>query len=73
MSENTCALDRLLRALVGVVLLLISYLALDGIDALIVGLIAIYPIVTGILGFCWFYARFGVTRCPLHRMEHPRK
>ncbi len=73
MTENACVLDRLLRAVIGVVLVLISYLVLDGIDALIIGLIAIYPIVTGILGFCWIYARFGIRNCPIHRAVHPRK
>jgi len=62
-----------LRILLGALLLLLSYVVLDGVDALIVGLVAIYPIVTGILGFCWIYARFGVRRCPIHRVEHPRK
>jgi hypothetical protein len=73
MTENTCSADRILRIAIGVVLLLISYLALDGVDALILGLVAIYPIVTGILGFCWFYARFRIRACPFHRVEHPRK
>ncbi len=57
MKKNVGTVDKILRVLVGVVLLLlIAFKALNGVAAIILGIIAVILILTSIAGFCPLYA-----------------
>jgi Protein of unknown function (DUF2892) len=65
MKENVGGNDRILRVVVGLVLLAAVAL-LEG-NARWFGLIGFVPLLTGIFGYCPLYAPFGFTTCPLEK------
>lgn len=56
---NEANWDRIGRVVVGAVLGIIALTALDGAAAIIVGLIALIPLLTGAIGWCPLYSLFG--------------
>lgn len=65
MKANVGGIDRLLRVLVGIVLLALIFV-LEG-DARWWGLIGIMPLTTGLFRFCPAYTLVGLSTCPLER------
>lgn len=63
MERNVGSLDRIVRVIVGV-LLLGLLLFLDS-DLRWIGLIGLVPLLTGLLGTCPAYKVFGITTCRL--------
>ncbi|MFL0809019.1 MAG: DUF2892 domain-containing protein [Agarilytica sp.] len=61
MKVNEGTIDRVLRVIIGLVLL---SLVVIGPKSLF-GLIGIIPLVTGLVGFCPLYKVFGLSTCPL--------
>ncbi len=58
---NESMTDRVIRVALGLILLLLAWLAFDGVlawVALIVGVIALF---TGVAGFCAIYRILGIT------------
>lgn len=64
MKTNEAAIDRVLRVLVGVVLLALVFAG----PKTAWGWVGMVPLVTGIVGFCPLYRLVGIDTCrvPLH-------
>jgi hypothetical protein len=64
-KKNVGRLDRTLRIIVGAVLALVGLFLLDGWQGNSTGvdvtLFALWPLVTGLFGFCGVYALFGIS------------
>jgi hypothetical protein len=65
MKTNVGGLDRVLRIVVGVVLLA-AVVILEG-NARWLGLIGLVPLLTGIFGYCPAYVLLGFSSCPLEK------
>jgi flagellar biosynthesis component FlhA len=56
MAKNLGAADRVVRIVAGIVLAVLAYLGvLPGVATIIMAVIAVYLIITGLLGRCVFY------------------
>lgn len=71
METNERPIDRIVRAIVGVILLAIVFFSLEGPVALVEGAISLslgivggFTLLTGLIGWCPAYALFGVSTCP---------
>ncbi len=65
MKKNESGTDRVIRVILGIVLIIVGALALKGSEALgivliIIGLIAL---ITGVTGFCALYSLLGINTC----------
>lgn len=56
MKANEGTVDRVLRLVLGVALLAVALFVLDGAAAVVVGVVAFVPIITGAVGYCPLYA-----------------
>ena len=63
MKANVGGVDKILRIVVGLVLLSLI-LILEG-NARWWGLVGIVPLVTGLFNFCPLYTLLGINTCPL--------
>jgi hypothetical protein len=63
MKANVGGIDRVLRVVVGLVLIGLTMANMIGVW----GWIGVVPLLTGIFGFCPAYIPFGVSTCPLHK------
>ena len=63
MTKNVGGVDRVLRIMVGIILLLLVSLAFIGPKSpwAWLGLIGLSPLITGIIGYCPPYALFGIS------------
>ena len=57
-KQNLGTVDRVVRIALGVILAAISMLVLRGTASAIVGVAALIPLITGIVGFCPLYVPF---------------
>lgn len=53
---NEAGWDRLLRIVLGVVLLIVGFGVMDGTAGVIVGIVAFVPLLTGLIGWCPLYS-----------------
>ena len=60
MPRNEGSLDRLLRVIVGLVLIALVFIG----PQTPWGWVGIVPLLTGIIGFCPAYALLGIKTCP---------
>ena len=60
-KQNIGTTDRVIRIALGIVLAAIGILALKGPASTIVGIVALLPLITGIIGFCPSYAPFKLS------------
>lgn len=65
MKANVGGVDRVLRIVVGIVLLSLVFLVAG--PARWWGLVGLIPLGTGVFGFCPLYALFGLSTCPLEK------
>lgn len=63
MNANVGGIDRILRVLVGVVLLALTLTGQIGVW----GWIGLVPLATGLFGFCPAYRLLGLNTCPMKR------
>lgn len=64
MKPNVGGIDKILRIVVGLVLLSLVYFLRSG-DALWWwGLIGLVPLATGLMGHCMLYTLLGINTCP---------
>ncbi|AQT46150.1 MULTISPECIES: YgaP family membrane protein [Bartonella] len=63
MKQNLGSVDRIIRIIIGVVLLSLIFILDSG--ARWFGLIGLIPLITAIIGFCPLYKIFGLSSCPL--------
>lgn len=61
MKINEASWDRIVRVIIGVVLVYWGFFSgsLQGATGIIVGIIGLIPLITGIVGFCPLYTVFG--------------
>ena len=65
MKENVGSLDKVLRIIVGLVLLSLIFI-LEG-NRRWFGLIGIVPLVTALIGWCPLYVILGINSCPARK------
>nr|WP_197412410.1 DUF2892 domain-containing protein [Novosphingobium sp. Fuku2-ISO-50] len=63
MMRNEGSVDRLLRVIVGLVLLALVFVG----PKTPLGWIGIVPLLTGVIGFCPAYRIFGISTCSARR------
>jgi hypothetical protein len=61
MQANVGGIDRILRVVVGIALIVATLVGLIGVW----GWIGIVPLATGLFGFCPAYGLFGFNSCPM--------
>lgn len=67
--KNVGILDRILRFVLGVFLILLGYLYLVGIWQLMSYIIGIILIITGIFGRCYLYKSLGIDTHKIHKIK----
>ena len=65
MKVNEGTLDRVVRVLLGIVLISLVYVG----PKTSWGWIGILPLATGIFGFCGLYSLLGINTCPMKRHD----
>lgn len=65
LEANEGTLDRVIRVVVGVVLLALVFVG----PQTPFGLVGIIPLLTGLLGFCPLYKLFGLKTCPAGKQD----
>lgn len=55
---NVGGIDRVLRIVVGLVLIVVGFFVMTGTVGTIVGIIGFIPLLTGVVGWCPLYAPF---------------
>ncbi len=59
MKGNENNVDRIIRVIVGLILIAVGFWAMGGTAGIIVGIIGFVSLLTGILGYCPVYGLFG--------------
>ena len=60
MNKNEGTIDRVLRVILGIVLLYVGFFVMSGTWGTLVGLVGFIPLLTGALGWCPLYGVFGL-------------
>ncbi len=63
MNVNTGMIDRILRVLIGLILIVWAVGYLPGVAASAWGWIGVIPLLTGLVGYCPIYSIAGVNTC----------
>lgn len=63
MKKNEGNIDRIVRVLLGVVLLSLLFIG----PQTLWGLVGIVPLATGLAGYCPLYTLFGLSTCPMDK------
>ena len=63
MTRNEGNLDRILRLVLGIILLSLVFVG----PKTMWGLIGIIPLATAFIGWCPLYAIFGISTCPMSK------
>jgi len=63
MSKNEGGLDRILRVVVGLLLLSLTVVGPQSMW----GLVGLVPLLTGLVGFCPLYSVLGINTCPVRK------
>lgn len=58
MKTNENSVDRIVRVILGLVLIVVGFWVMGGTGGIILGIIGFVPLLTGIVGFCPAYALF---------------
>ena len=67
MKKNEGFVDRVIRVIIGIVLIVIAFYVTRGILSWVLGIIGIIAIVTGETGYCGLYSLIGV--CTLKKKK----
>jgi hypothetical protein len=63
MKINEGTIDRTIRGVVGVILLIVGLVVVKGTIGIVLDVLGGILLVTGIVGFCPLYTLFGVSTC----------
>ncbi|HMS91756.1 MAG TPA: DUF2892 domain-containing protein [Candidatus Absconditabacterales bacterium] len=69
MKTNEGILDRLIRLIIAIVLLVGGYLRLVGTLQIIIYVVGIVVLITSITGFCGIYSLFNITTCKVKSIK----
>ena len=58
MKLNEGTIDRVIRVILGIVLLIVGFGVMGGGAGVVVGIIGLVPLITGLVGFCPLYTLF---------------
>jgi len=58
--RNEASWDRIVRVVLGIVLLIVGFAVMDGAAGVVVGVIGLVPLVTGLVGWCPLYRLLGI-------------
>ena len=58
MKRNIGSIDRVLRVLAGIALVVVGFAVLGGTVGIVVGVIGLIPLATGLIGWCPLYSLF---------------
>ena len=62
-TQNVGSSDRLLRIVLGLILIVVGFFFLTGIVGSIVGVIGFIPLLTGLVSWCPLYSLFKFSTC----------
>ncbi len=60
---NEGSLDRIARIVLGIVMMLVGFIAVGGTAGTVVGVIGLVPLLTGLSGWCPLYSLLGIDTC----------
>jgi hypothetical protein len=60
MMVNEAGWDRIVRIVLGVVMLVVGFGLMDGAAGVVVGVAALVPLLTGLVGWCPLYSLFRI-------------
>ena len=60
MKRNIGSIDRVLRVLAGIALVVVGFAVLGGTVGIVVGVIGLIPLATGLIGWCPLYSLFNL-------------
>jgi len=60
MKSNMGNADRVLKVIVGIVLVVVGFAVLNGTVGIVVGVIGLIPLATGLIGWCPLYTLFNL-------------
>lgn len=63
--RNESSLDRIIRAVVGIVALVLAFTTLTGVVQVIALVVGVILLFTAAVGFCPLYRIFGISTCPV--------
>lgn len=70
MNKNVGKVDRVIRVILGIVLIVLGVLfQLNGQGLWWLALIGAVSLITGLVGFCGLYRVFGISTCPVDKKE----
>lgn len=72
MSVNEGTIDRVIRAVAGIVLLVLGILLLQGAGQIVAVVIGAVLMVTALIGFCPAYRIFGINTCATKPPENKK-
>lgn len=58
MKVNMSSIDRVLRILVGIAMVVVGFTVLRGTAGIVVGIVGLVPLLTGLVGWCPLYTVF---------------
>jgi hypothetical protein len=64
-ATNESSLDRIIRAVVGIILFALTFLLLTGIWQIVAGVLGLVMLATAAVGFCPLYRIMGISTCPV--------
>ena len=59
MSKNEGNIDRVIRVIIGLIMLYVGFFVMTGIWGTVVGVLGLVPLITGAIGFCPIYTLIG--------------
>lgn len=67
LTKNVGESDRTIRGVIGIGLMAVALLGLQGGLQILVGTIGIVVLITGIVGYCGIYSLLGIHTCPVQK------
>ena len=58
MKVNMSSMDRVLRVLIGIAMVVVGFAVLEGTAGIVVGIVGLIPLLTGLSGWCPLYTLF---------------
>ncbi len=66
-AKNVGESDRTIRGVIGIVLMAVALLGLQGGLQILVGTIGVVVLITGLVGYCGIYTLLGIQSCPIQK------